>query len=183
MLLLLKCHPASYSKSTWWQCVLLTLAVWCGVKKSKKPTVLQWSLLVSRHFLRSGSMSAAKDVGHYGTKTVLGKFAKQRYWMNSISSNQEVYFYDVKCLYNAWWSKALCQAFDIGSVTCTNLYNGLRLVTSSEHREGRGVFWEGPRIFWILSNSFKLFPTHFSRGAKQFLGEALLPLGYGREWT
>ena len=31
-------------------------------------------------------------------------------------------------------------------------------------------FLRGAQIFWTASNSFKLCPTHFSRGAKNFLG-------------
>ena len=46
-----------------------------------------------------------------------------------------------------------------------------RPVTSLGHQEGRRVFW-GAQISWIISNIFKLYPTHFSRGAKNILGEA-----------
>jgi len=50
-----------------------------------------------------------------------------------------------------------------------------RPVTSLWHQEGRRVFW-GAHIFWTMSNSFKLCPTHFSwRGEKIFL-EGASPL-------
>ena len=50
-----------------------------------------------------------------------------------------------------------------------------RPVTSLGHQEGRRVFWEGPNFFFAVSNIFKLYPTHFSRGTKNFLG-GLRPL-------
>jgi len=38
--------------------------------------------------------------------------------------------------------------------------------------EGVKSFLRGAQIFWTMSNSFKRCPTHFSRGAKIFLGWA-----------
>ena len=34
---------------------------------------------------------------------------------------------------------------------------------------GAKSFLRGAQIFWTMSNMFKLYPTHFSRGAKHFL--------------
>ena len=50
-----------------------------------------------------------------------------------------------------------------------------RPVTSLGHQEGRRVFW-GAQIFWTVSNSFKLRPTHFSRGSEKFSGRGEAPL-------
>jgi len=53
-------------------------------------------------------------------------------------------------------------------------------VTSLGHQAGRKLFG-GDQIFKSMSNSFKLCPTHFFRGAKNFVeGEApMCPPGYG----
>ena len=44
---------------------------------------------------------------------------------------------------------------------------------------GAKWFPRGAEIFWTMSNIFKLCPTHFSRGAKIFLGGIRPPPGYG----
>ena len=48
---------------------------------------------------------------------------------------------------------------------------------------GAKSFLRGAQIFWTMSNSFKQYPTHFSRGAKNFLGgirpSPSAPPGYG----
>ena len=53
-----------------------------------------------------------------------------------------------------------------------------RPVTSLGHQEGRQVFWEGPKIL-IMSNSFKLCPTYFSRGVEKFCRGCFATPGYG----
>jgi len=44
---------------------------------------------------------------------------------------------------------------------------------------GAKSFLRGAQFFWTMSNSFKLYQTHFSRGAKNFLGRASPPLVTG----
>jgi len=49
---------------------------------------------------------------------------------------------------------------------------------------GRAMsFLRGPRFFWTMSSSFKLCPTHFSRGGRKFslggLPTCAPPPGYG----
>jgi len=53
-----------------------------------------------------------------------------------------------------------------------------RPVTSLGHQEGRRVFREGSKFFELCPIFLNLCPTHFSRGAKNYLGE-LRPPGYG----
>ena len=48
---------------------------------------------------------------------------------------------------------------------------------------GAKSFLRGAQIFWTMSNSFKLYPTHFSGGAKNFLGGDSPPLVTGLHWS
>jgi len=48
---------------------------------------------------------------------------------------------------------------------------------------GAKRFPRGAKIFWTVSNSFRLCPTHFSRGAKNFPGRLRPLLVTGLVWT
>jgi len=40
---------------------------------------------------------------------------------------------------------------------------------------GAKSFLRGVRTFWTMSNSFKLYPTHFSRGGEKFSRRGFVP--------
>jgi len=52
-----------------------------------------------------------------------------------------------------------------------------RTVTRLGRQEGQRDFW-GAQIFWTMSNSFKIYPTNFSRGGKNF-SMGFTPRSYG----
>jgi len=59
--------------------------------------------------------------------------------------------------------------------TAVNQFNTYKCPWLLGHYEGRS-FPRGAKIFWNMSNIFKVCPTHFSRGgAKNFLGVASPP--------
>ena len=69
----------------------------------------------------------------------------------------------------------------LGPVLVCSQQNCVRLlvtrpVTSLGLQDGRRVFWERAKIFELCPIYFRLCPTHFSRGSKNFLGDASLPL-------
>jgi len=47
--------------------------------------------------------------------------------------------------------------------------------------EGKS-FLRRAQNFWTISNTFKLYPTHFSRRGEKFSKGGASPLGYGPDW-